>query len=218
MTRTLHANMLADIAARSAEAVFFLEFQFVTLPSTPATVYFTTAPVDLDWNSQTWQAVGGNLVLEPIVESADRLAAGLQIELNAVDLNIVALVLGKGHRGRLCIITYAHYDPTTGTVISNPLELFRGYMNDSFEIEETRTDELATASIKTRVSSRLVEMSKIKGIRTNPASLQAHQPTDTFFDNTAAIAGRVIFWGRGSGVPGKDGHFGLIPPFEIPPF
>lgn len=210
--------MLSDLASQSAMAVFFLEFQFVTLPSTPATVYFTTAPVDLDWNSQTWQGVGGALTLEPVQESTDRLSAGLQIELNGVDLAIVALVLGKGHRGRLCIITYAHFDPSTGAVVSNPVEVFRGYMNDSFEIEETRTEEFSTAVIRTRVSSRMVEMSKIKGIRTNPASLQAHQSTDTFFDNTAAIVGRTIYWGRGPGIPTYGGDFGLIPPIVLPPY
>lgn len=191
MTRAINAGMLTDIASDAAETTYLLQLEFTT------TLYATTAARDLNWNSQTWQALGGHMMVEPIGESLDRRAQGMRLTLSGVDQSVISVVLGQVVRGKEAVIYWAHFNPATGVVIDAPIEVFRGYMNDPFGIEEEREGEGAGGcTIKTRITSRLVKLGWRNGIKTNLQSHTAKFAGDTFFQNIPKVVGQEVFWGR----------------------
>lgn len=194
MPRALNAAMLADIAAMSAEKTELLELQFAG-----GTTYLTTAGQNLLYNGNTYVAVGGNLAVEGFGESTDQSANGCRLSLSGIDLSIIQLILSASHRGRKAIATYAHYDRATGLVVANPLEMFNGLMNDSFVIDESRTPEGGdSCDITTRLTGRMTDIAKERGVRTNVHSHQYAIPAaagDTFFQHVPGLNNKKIYWG-----------------------
>lgn len=216
MSRTLNASMLTDIAAQTAEEIQFIELAFSGL-----TTRMVTAAKDVDWNGLTWQAVGGILEVEAFSESSEDDSAGLRMTLSGVSQAILAQILGQNFRGRAAKVWYAHIDATTGLVIggnAGPVLMFDGRMNESWDVNETHGDFGAgDVTIATRLSARINEISKIRGIRTNVTSHQncgiTGVTTDTFFSLVGSLVGRKVFWG--SLAPGQDAP--RVPSVGLPP-
>ena len=213
MTRPLHAAMLTDIAAASAEEIQFLEFQFST-----NTTRLCTAANDVVWNGLTWDAIGGRLDMEGFSESAEDSQNGLRLTLCGIDLAFIAQVLGENFIGRPAKIWHGHIDRATGLIVggaTGPVLMFDGRMNETWEINETHGESGGgECSISTRVSARISEISKVRGIRTNVISHQscgiAGVITDTFFQNVGSIPNvRDVGWGQ----PPRGG----IPIYQQPP-
>lgn len=194
MTRTIGAGLLADLGAQSAETCDLFELQF-----SGGSFYGTTAAVDISYGGHAYQALGGNLKLGPMGESPDDKSQGMSVELSGVKQAIIAILLSQQYKGRLAIFTYAHVNPSTGQLVSSPLEIWRGYMNESWEIKTTRPKGgRGTATISTRLVSRLSGFNRHRGIRTNVTAHQVYSfaTGDTFFMNVPGISNRTIYWGR----------------------
>jgi len=191
MPRELTTAMKTAMAAQTGTIVHFISMVF-----SGGTAYLTTAPRDVLWNSQTWEGIGGVLSFEPIEESPDGRATGTTVQISAVDQTILAAILGQNFRGRKIEIYEAHVDDA-GDIIADPMLCFEGFMNAGVEIRETRRERAGgTVDIRLRVVSRVAELSRINGIRTNIASHQTYYSDDTFFQNTPGIAHREIVWGK----------------------
>jgi hypothetical protein len=193
MPRTLGSPMLADLGATSAEACALLELDFAG-----ATQYLTNAPLPVSWNSHTWVAVGGALVCSGTSERWEP-GSSMRLSLSGVDPSILALVLQLQYRGRRATLWWAHWDRATATVISNPALLFSGNMNDAFDVSHQQDASGAgTMTIETRITERISDVGRLRGIRTNVHSHQASgipgAATDTFFMNVAGLVGTRVFW------------------------
>lgn len=223
MTRTIGAGLTTDIAAQSAERCQLIKLEFADLSNNATPVYFTTAAVDILWNSITWQAVGGTMDIDAMGESAEDPSNGLRIKLSGVNQTVLALILGARWRGRLATIYHAGFDRTTGLVLTDPVVMFSGPMNGGFEIGESRGDfGGGTVDISARFTSRLDELVKVRGVRTNVVSHQMTIPgaaTDTFFQHVDNLVLRKTYWGMKTptqpppvGGPSTDGNpYGGVP-------
>jgi hypothetical protein len=192
VTRVLNASLLADLATGSAAKTELIELNFST-----GIVRLCTAAQNLLEGGNTYLAVGGALEVEGLGETLDEKGQGVSMSLSGVDQTILAAILSAKVRGRKAAIYYAHFNPVTGALIGAKYKMFEGYMNEPWEINEDRGERGGgTVKIKTRLTSRLTDLSRVKGFLTNNQQYQSFFNGDTFFQNVAGIMGQQIFWGQ----------------------
>lgn len=89
-----------------------------------------------------------------------------------------------------------------GGAVVGALEIFRGYMNDSWQVDESRTIEGGAVRIVTRLISRLARLRSSNGARCNVSAHNAMLARagvatgDTFFRQVTAIMNKRIYWGQ----------------------
>lgn len=205
MTRTLTSGMQTAVAAQRGTVAHFIQIE-----SSGGTTRLSTTPVDIAWNAQTWDAIGGNLEIGS-VEEAGEASAGVDLTLSGVEQSIIAILMNNQVRGREVRIWLAHI-ADDGKIVADPLEIFRGYQVADYTISERRPSSpgAGTVVVKTRVMSRLAPISTPMPVRLNIISHRdmlkraALAVTDTFMQNVGGFAGREIYWG--SIVPGGGGY------------
>lgn len=194
--RTLTAGMQTEVAAQRGTIVYLIQ-----LESSGGTVRLTTAPLDMAWDGQTWEGIGGALTFGGVEEGPEASAQGVELTLSGVDQTIIAVLLSNNMRGREVRIWLAHL-ADAGTIVPDPLEIFRGFQNSEYTITDSRDPEQpGTVVVKTRVQSRLSVLGKPTPVRTNEVSHNdmlkraALATGDTFFRNVGSIVGGDIRWG-----------------------
>lgn len=212
--RSLDSDFLNAINSEAgAEFVHLIEIDFSGGP-----VRIQTGAADLLWNGITWQAVGGALTLEPLEETVDGGAQGVEMRLSGVDQTILSALLGESFRGRDAAVWRAHLDQETGEVVGTPLLLFRGPQLEPYVVEEQRGRTGSTVRITTRLSS-MMSLRNTRGVRSNVTSHSHYYTGDTFFQHTATLVNKKISWGSmpvniptgvggggsAGGQPGEDG-------------
>lgn len=196
MTRSLTAGIQTEIAADEAEHVHFIEITF-----SGGTERYNTGTRDIDWNSFTWEAVGGALEIGPVEESADPRGMGMGLTLSSVDQTIVSALLTNDFRGYALKAWFAYLNTSTGVVISNPIPIFDGLQLEGYEVEErNERDRPGTVTVRTRAVTRFI-LDQRRGIQANVHSHQHHYPSDTFFQHVASLAGRRVYWGTEAPTP-----------------
>lgn len=198
MTRTLGAGFLTSIEADNAMVV-----QFVELHHSGGVIRMTTAPMDVDWDGETWTATGHLLSMSPVTESNDRKNQGMRVELSGVQTDIISAILNNNVRGRLFKMWTGHIDQDTGDVLSEPLLEFQGYQNDRYSVEEERNEDgIGTTVVSTRVVSSMARIRAILPLKTNTASHNDFMRRAGFVVNDDMMrlvpvnAGRRLYWGR----------------------
>ena len=223
MSRTLGANMATAVAAVSGYADVWL----LVLTSSGGTTRITTAPQTVTWDGNPYTAVGGAIEFEPPQETSDPQAQSLRMTLSGVSQVIIADLLTNNMRGQDCTLYFGQIDPATGAIVTDPLEIFTGLLNDRWEIREEPGDGVSagTVSVTTSAVSQLARYLVARATRSNVTShndmiLRAGgTPTDTFFSRVPMLVGKTVLWGKtvtktGSGgggvgggyVPGDDGY------------
>ena len=195
--RTLTAGMQAAVAAQTGEIVYLFQ-----IGTSGGTIRVCSAPVDIAWNSQTWEGIGGTLAFSGVEETADPAGQGVELTLAGVDQTIISALLQNQFRGYEVRIWLAHL-AANGTIIADPIEIFRGRQLSDYRITEERaTDKSAgTVTVVTRVQSRLAILRHAQPVFTSETShndmLKRAGLTigDTFFRNVPAIAGKTLKWG-----------------------
>jgi len=193
MSRSISAGTQAAIAAQTSRLTHFVKMEF-----SGGTVYLTTAPHDIDWDGHTWEGIGGLLAFEPLEESGERTGGGTTLKISGVDQTILSALLSQHTRGRTVTIYLAHLD-SDYAIISDPLEVFEGYLNKGFQAREKRQGQgSGTCTISIPVVSGMAILGRTNGFRTNLASHQAVHDGDTFFQHVPAIASAKIMppWGN----------------------
>jgi hypothetical protein len=197
VTRTLGAGITTDIAAVVGERCQLIKLDFANLSNVATPVYLTTAAQPISWNGFSWEPAG--LEIDAMGESADGSANGLRIKLSGVHRDVLSLIHGARYRGRMATVWHAALSQASGAVLADPVVLYTGPMNGGFQIGEARGEfGGGRVDINTRLTSRIDELVKVRGIRTNEASHRTTVPgatTDTFFQNVATLMGRPAFWG-----------------------
>jgi len=192
MTRSLEAGMLSSIAAQSGREI--LHLISIDLP-TVGTLYLCTAPHDVDWDSETWEGIGGAIGFEGVAESEDKKSGRVKITVSGVDQAVLASLLTYNIRGRVVELYYAHLNTETGAIVSDPFLLFQGYANEGIQVEEIRdTRGRGTVDIKLTAVDRFIYIGRGRGIECNTASHQRHFSGDTFFQHVPKLMGKTIEW------------------------
>ena len=185
MTRTLAVGMVTAATAATGEYCYLLSFAF-----SGGTLYLTTASSDIDWNSNTYQALGG-IGFEAVRETREFSDQSLRVTLDGVDQTVVNKVLQQNYIGKTATLHLAHF--TDGAIIADPVQLWSGYMNAAWQIRETG----GSSRITTSILSPFVIFRQTRGIRANVASHSSVYPGDTFWRHLQAIAGKgaAAAWG-----------------------
>ena len=123
MTRTLSAGMQAAVAAQTGALCHLIEME-----TSGGTTQFTTAPVDLSWDSKTWSGVGGAIRFNVVTESADERQSGVEIEMAGVAQGVISDILANNFRGRPIRVWLAHID-SNGAIVADPYKIFFGFQN-----------------------------------------------------------------------------------------
>ena len=200
MTRTLHANMVAAAIAETGEYCYLLSFGFPD-----ATLYLTTASTDIDWSGNTYQAIGG-LTFEAVRETKEFTDQSLRVTLDGVDQTVITKVLQQNYIGQTATLHIAHF--SNGAIVSNPVQLWSGYMNDKWHIKESHGPGGGTSRITTSILSPFVIFRQTRGIRANVPSHSSVYSGDLFFRHLLSIQGRPIFWGQATPINGTGGTGG----------
>jgi hypothetical protein len=186
---TMRALKASLVFVQSLEVAHLLELEF-----SDGWVRLTTAPQDLAYLGDTWESIGGVLSFGGIEESADVKAHSVDITLSGVDQTVMALLLGSEYRGRQALIYRVYYDRTLGTVLGQPVRLFKGLQLSPYTVQESRTREYGTVTIQTRLLSFL-GVERVRGIMASLPSHQHYFAGDLFFQHVASIANSPIYWG-----------------------
>lgn len=191
MTRTLTGDMQTAVAADTGTLFHLFKMEFSS-----GDVFLTTLSHGISWDGEDWVGLGGTLGFDTVRETFDEKGSDTVIEVSGVDQTIIALILADNTRGRLVTIWEAHIN-SAGAIVADPLELYIGYMNAGFSIQEDRDPGRAgTVQIRMPIVSRLSEIARVRGYKTNLISHQAVHDGDTFFQHVAQLPNRPIFWGH----------------------
>lgn len=188
MTRDLHANMVTAATAGTGEYCYLLSFAF-----SGGTLYLTTASTDIDWDGNTYQAIGG-LTFEAVHETREFTDQSLRVTLDGVDQTVITKVLQQNYIGKIATLHIAHF--SSGAIIANPVPLWSGYMNDEWQIKDSRTGGGGTTRISTSIVSPFVIFRQTRGIRANVPSHSSVYSGDLFWRHLLSIQGRPIYWGQ----------------------
>ncbi len=193
MPRTLTSGVSTAIAAPHAEFVHFVELAF-----SGGTQRLSTGDTSMPWNGQTWTAIGGALAINTVTETADLAGEGLELTLSGVDQSILAVLLSQLYIGRAAKVWLVHLNPTAGTIIADPLEIFRGFMNGGWTVRENRDESgsLGTVTVSGRCVSRLAALNATRGMQSNLTSHQSLYGVDRFFEHVPSLATKRVVWSR----------------------
>jgi len=206
MARNISASMKTAIAAQTSRLTHFIEMEF-----SGGTVYLTTAPHDIDWDGHTWEGIGGLLAFEPIEEGGTSTGGGTTLKISGVDQTILSALLSQHTRGRKVTIYLAHLD-SDYAIVSDPLEVFAGYLNQGYTAREQRGREGGTCVISIPVVSGMTALRRRNGFLPNLTSHQAVHPGDTFFQHVPAIVSKLGSLGYPWGGFRRKGMSALLGP------
>jgi hypothetical protein len=165
----------------------------------------TNSSGDITALSQTWTAVGAQLVHGAPEETTDRKAQGVELELYGIDQTITDAIQANNFRGHVLRIYLLHFDETTGAQ-DTPDLLFVGRQNGEWRVQETRDhsnqESGGAVSVRTRVTADLAQINAKVSTRSNVRSHEemirrsgVASPTDLFFFRVKSLANKEIWWG-----------------------
>jgi hypothetical protein len=199
MPRTIGSSMFTDLGAPTSESALLILLTFNS-----GEIAMTNGTSSIIWASRTFVPVGGAIAVSSTQERWEP-GSSCRLTCSGVEQSILAVILQIGYRGRPAQIWWAHFSQTTGGVVTDPIPIFSGLMNDAWDIQhqQDQTTGVGTVTISTRITERVSDVGRLRGIRTNVHSHQAcllgagvgAAAGDTGMQNVAAIMGTRIFWG-----------------------
>jgi len=183
MSRTIHADVITEIAKDSFSQVTLIYFAF-----DPA-IYITNAFHDISYSGNTYQAGGHLLKSGAIQESSDVRVGTLNITLSGVDQTYISILLSQSTTDRQIKVYRAFLD-SSQAIIGDPLLTFDGRVSD-FKIKDTKKG----STISLSVASHWADFEKKSGRKTNHNSQQMYFDGDLGFEYAANIT-KDIKWGR----------------------
>jgi len=190
MTREFSNSLQTYLAGNSLIEVFL-----VSIETTTGTNYFTSAPFDIQYNSQNYLAQGDFLTISEGQETAELQIHSVNIILSAVDITNVTTygvsdIINKNvqiHRAFLDPITLQLNGDSSGDAV---FLAFKGKIA-GYQI----TNNINTADIQIQVSSQFINFTRKAGRRSNLVSFQREHPQDKSMQYSHETL-TDIFWGR----------------------
>ena len=186
------------MADRGASSAFIAEL----LKSTTSPCYLIEAWLDdgvirmtdawsaVTWNGNTYMAQGHFLNFSGLTETADLQIPNLTCTLSAVDQSWVSVVLTKPFIDRRFVIYKAFLDYTSMAMISSPIIIFDGRMDNSVIADSPS----GSCSVQITATSQWGDFDRKSGRHTNPQEQQVFFPGDKFFDYVAQL-NKSVKWG-----------------------
>ncbi len=192
MPRDIPKALQDKLAAKKVFVADLLEFHFDTA------LYFTTANIDLSYDSATAPDSGANTYIaqglflnyKDIVENSDLRVGTLDLAFTAVDPTMVAVLINNDFIDKRVVLYRAVLNDDYSFTSNDVFTIFDGRISGWKLTEGTQT-----ANVVLSVASLFADFNRTNGRRTNPASQNLHFSSDKGMDFSPQIV-KDIKWGR----------------------
>lgn len=202
MSRDIPSNVDSALDDDFVIPIFFVELDFDTDP-----VYVHTDLGNITVLGHTWSGAGGLGEISPIEETEEVKAPGLKLRLAITDESAGSIfqeLTQQDFYQREVIIYFSTRNISTGALLDDPFELFRGKA-DVPEIVHGERDSFA----ELLVESEWADGERSNGERYSDAQLQSEFSGDLGFAFLADLVNRKVVWGSdrtvSMGAPGGRG-------------
>ncbi len=187
MSRGLSTAYKAAAAAGNVTPALLGYFNF-----SGGAVRIWTGLGDLSWGGNNYTGGGDLVAVDPVQETNEVRANGLNFRLNGMPSAMVTRILAENYRGRACKLWLALFD-SSAAIIADPLLLFSGIMDQCM-----LNDSGDTCSITVTAESRLVDLQRPRERRRTTIDQQGLFSGDLGFDYVAGLQDREVVWGGGT--------------------
>ncbi len=184
--KNLHPDTKARLRVDHFRAVL------VALDFTPTPVYLTDTPYDIEYGGNVYLATGQLLKVGALAQTMDIRVASTNIEFDAVDPSLVAILRNVSQNNRAVKMSVAILNADY-SIAGEPIAMQSMVIDGAPKI--TDDPKKGVAKIQQKISSAFANWSQKAGRRTTPASQQRFFPNDTGFD-FSATTDKEIKWGR----------------------
>ena len=146
--RTL-SDPIKDATASDVVAPFFA----VSAEFPSGTVRLWAGGGSLTFGGNTYEGVGEFLSIEAITETVDGSANGVALTLSGIPTDIQSPILDDDYQGNAAEVFLGCFDPNDGSILADPVTIFRGHMDT-----DTVKEDGKTSSIVLRVENRIVDL------------------------------------------------------------
>ena len=182
MSRSLSTNITTEINKTELSPIILVELNF---QSGYVRVWNGIGPITA--NGETWQGVGDLGNISTIEETVETIAKGVDITLNGIPSELIAIALGEYYQGRACNI-YLGFVNSSGDVIDNIL--LGGYYMDVMILD----DVIDQASITIKAESKLRRLTEASNRRYTDRDQNIDYPGDTGFQYVPGLQDKIIVW------------------------
>lgn len=191
--RPLTLAVDSAIAATHVEAALLVSLDF---PS--GSVRINTTDESIAWSGNTYLGAAAVSGIEPIEESTAATAAALNLRFSGISSSYLTAILSDQYQGRTASIHVALFDPTTLALLSDPVLVFSGRM------DEPLVTLGETATIQLSLENRLADWDRARIRRYNHADQAARYSGDLFFEFVEELQSKDVMWGIFKGPPAPD--------------
>lgn len=186
MSRSIGSENEAALEAPLVRYVVFAELSFST-----ETVRLWSGLGDITALGEVWTGAGELFGAGPVNESDDLKATSLELELDGVKPEHLALAYATQYQGRPATV-YVGFLDDAGALEADPIPLFAGLMNTMAD-----QDDGQSARIGVEIVTHFVDHKRRPELRYTDQGQRALYPTDTGLRFVASLADRNVTWGRG---------------------
>ena len=190
MTREFSNSLNSYLAGNT-----LVEVTLVSIATTGSTIHFTSAPFDINFGGNTFQAQGDFLTLSEGQETSELQIHSVNIILSAVDVSNITTFATSNIINKDVEIRRAFLDPITnqlqGDSAGDAVFLaFKGKIA-GYQV----SNNVNTADIQLQVSSQFINFTRKNGRRSNLVNFQREHPTDFSMQHSHETVSD-IFWGK----------------------
>jgi hypothetical protein len=183
MSRGIPGGMATAFTGSHVTGFHLIELQF-----TSGTIYLTTCPHDVTWNSISWLSIFGAGSVSVIKETGSSVE-GIELTLSNVNTSNLSYALQEDIQGRKVILRYAVVD-AAGTMYVDT-NVWTGKL-DTMPIVDIGSGN--SGSVKVTAESDLIDMDVPRMVRLSDAEQKRVSATDRFFEYAASLVNTQIVW------------------------
>lgn len=188
MARTLHTDTYNSLSANSTNIAHLISIEISTDSASPETLYYTSNPIDLTYNSNSYISSEILVDISASGQSGNLQNQQFNVTLSNATGSIVSKLLSNDwHNGD--VYYYLCATSSSYAIVGTPILLFKGLLS-SFTL--TESDE---ALISLTADSHWADFEKKGGRRTNSSSQRELYPSDLGFE-FAAESVKDLKWGK----------------------
>ncbi len=180
MARSITAGMTTIINSGIIEPI-----TLVKIGSASGDVNLFSGYGTIVYDGDTYTGAGQLMGVSEVTETSDLMSTGWSGQLTGIPSTLIATFLGDFRQGKDCRVYYGALQ--NGSLVADPIQTFRG-KTDQAEI----SDSGETSTITVHAESRLADLKKAPVRRNTPEDQKIDFPSDTGFDNVAALQNKPI--------------------------
>lgn len=189
---------LASAAETALAGSHVIDALLVELEFPSGTVRFNTSSETIAWSGNTYLGAGAVSAIEPVQESVAPVAAALAIRFTGLDPAYVSAMLNDNWQGEPGRIYLALWDTTTVDLVSDPVLLFEG------EMDEPVIEVGQRATLQVTLENVLGDWDRPRLRRYSHADQTARYSGDLFFEFAEELQSKDIVWGIYKGPVAPD--------------